>query len=69
MTDDELLAQKTNYKDWQTLVANNAVTNQYNLIYHGKDGKDWWTRPERPHVLAFRRPGVLLRKAFGRILT
>jgi hypothetical protein len=43
MTDDQLLAQKTNYVDWKTLVANNAVTNPLNLVYHGKDGKEWWS--------------------------
>jgi hypothetical protein len=44
MTDDQLLAQKTNYVDWKTLVANNAVTNSLNLIYHGTGGKEWWYR-------------------------
>ncbi len=37
MTDDQLLAQKTNYVDWHTLVANNVTTNPLNLVYK------WWT--------------------------
>jgi hypothetical protein len=37
MTDTALLAQKTNYVDWHTLVANDGMTNPVNPVYQ------WWT--------------------------
>lgn len=48
MSDDAILAQKTNYIPWKTLVDNSGRTNRYNLTYHGRDGKDWWTGRNGP---------------------
>jgi len=45
MTDEQLFAQKTNYQDWKTLVANNPVTNKLNPVY------GWWTGRNGPFSL------------------
>ena len=42
MTEDSLIAQKTNYVDWHTLIANNNVTNKLNYTYN------WWTTLNGP---------------------
>jgi len=42
MTEGSLIAQQTNYVDWHTLIANNNVTNKYNLVYN------WWTTLNGP---------------------
>jgi len=45
MTDEQLMAQKTNYVDWKTLVANNPVTNKLNPVF------GWWNGRNGPFSL------------------